>query len=105
MSTCETSSPDIYAAGDDAQIYDPISRSSSVDNLWYPGRKQGRIAAFNMAGKKEIYRRTVATNVLLLAGVMTTIIGAIGSGRDEGQTYTIARFQRNLAAVAQYHRR
>ncbi len=84
----QTSVPDIYAAGDVAQIFDPVSGRYSIDNLWYPGRKQGRIAAFNMAGQNEIYRRTVATNVLLLAGVMTTIIGAIGSGRDEGQVYT-----------------
>jgi NADPH-dependent 2,4-dienoyl-CoA reductase/sulfur reductase-like enzyme len=84
----ETSAADIYAAGDVAQIFDPNSGRYSIDNLWYPGRKQGRIAAFNMAGQKESYRRTVATNVLLLAGVMTTIIGAIGSGRDEGQVST-----------------
>ena len=84
----ETSATDVYSAGDAAQIYDPLSGHYSIDNLWYPGRKQGRIAAFNMAGKEEIYRRTVASNVLLLAGVMTTIIGAIGSGREEGQVYT-----------------
>ncbi|HEX7620459.1 MAG TPA: FAD-dependent oxidoreductase [Anaerolineales bacterium] len=84
----QTSAPDIFAAGDVAQIFDPVSGNASIDNLWYPGRKQGRIAAFNMAGQREIYQRTVATNVLRLAGVMTTIIGAIGSGRDEGQVYT-----------------
>ena len=84
----QTSAADVFAAGDVAQIFDPISGRHSIDNLWYPGRKQGRIAAFNMAGQKEAYHRTVATNVLLLAGVMTTIIGAIGSGRDEGQVYT-----------------
>jgi NAD(P)H-nitrite reductase large subunit len=85
----QTSAPDVFAAGDAAQIFDPFSGHSSIDNLWYPGRKQGRIAAFNMAGQKEMYKRTVATNVLLLAGVMTTIIGAIGSGRDEGQVSTM----------------
>jgi NAD(P)H-nitrite reductase large subunit len=84
----QTSDPDIFAAGDVAQIYDPLSGHSSIDNLWYPGRKQGHIAALNMAGQSKIYQRTVAINVLLLAGVMTTIIGAIGSGRDEGQVYT-----------------
>jgi hypothetical protein len=40
-----------------------------------------------MAGQNQMYRRTVATNVLRLARVMTTIIGAIGSGRDDGQIY------------------
>jgi NADPH-dependent 2,4-dienoyl-CoA reductase/sulfur reductase-like enzyme len=85
----QTSDPDIFAAGDAAQILDPMSGRSSIDNLWYPGRKQGRIAALNMAGKNQKYQRTVATNVLRLAGVMTTIIGSIGSGRDEGQVFTM----------------
>jgi NADPH-dependent 2,4-dienoyl-CoA reductase/sulfur reductase-like enzyme len=84
----QTSHPDIFAAGDVAQIFDPMSKRASIDNLWYPGRKQGRIAAFNMTGQRQVYRRTVAVNVLLLAGVMTTIIGAVGSGRDEGQVYS-----------------
>jgi len=84
----QTSDSDIFAAGDVAQIFDPLTGHSSLDNLWYPGRKQGRIAAMNMAGQKQIYRRTVAVNVLLLAGVMTTIIGAIGSNREGGQPYT-----------------
>jgi NAD(P)H-nitrite reductase large subunit len=85
----QTSDPDIFAAGDVAQIFDPLSGRSSIDNLWYPGRKQGRVAALNMAGPNQKYQRTVATNVLRLAGVMTTIIGSIGSGRDEGQVYTM----------------
>jgi NAD(P)H-nitrite reductase large subunit len=84
----QTSDPDIYAAGDVAQIFDPLSGHSSIDNLWYPGRKQGRVAASNMVGQSQVYQRTVATNVLRMAGVMTTIIGAIGSGRDESQIYT-----------------
>jgi NAD(P)H-nitrite reductase large subunit len=84
----QTSDPDIFAAGDVAQIFDPRSGHSSLDNLWYPGMKQGRIAAMNMAGQKQEYKRTVAVNVLLLAGIMTTIIGAIGSGRDDGPVYT-----------------
>ena len=84
----QTSRLDIFAAGDVAQIFDPLTGRSSIDNLWYPGRKQGRIAALNMAGKDQTYQRTVAINVLRLAGVMTTIIGSIGSGRDEGPVYT-----------------
>lgn len=84
----QTSEPDIFAAGDVAQIFDPLSGRASIDNLWYPGRKQGRIAAMNMLGQNQVYQRTVATNVLRMAGVLTTIIGAIGSGRDDSQVYT-----------------
>lgn len=83
-----TSASDVFAAGDVAQIFDPLNGRSSIDNLWYPGRKQGRIAALNMLGQTQMYQRTVAMNVLRLGGVMTTIIGSIGSRRDEGPVYT-----------------
>ena len=36
-----------------------------------------------MAGQKQPYYRSVAVNVLRLAEVMITIIGAVGSGRDD----------------------
>jgi NAD(P)H-nitrite reductase large subunit len=84
----ETSAQDIFAAGDAAQIFDPSTGRSSIEDLWYPGRRQGHIAALNMSGQRQIYQRPVATNVLRLAGVMTTMIGAIGSGREEGPVYT-----------------
>jgi NAD(P)H-nitrite reductase large subunit len=84
----QTSAPDIFAAGDVAQIFDPQTGQSTSDNLWYPGRKQGRTAAFNMAGQHHIYPRTVSVNVLRMAGVMTSIIGSVGTGRDEGPVYT-----------------
>ena len=79
----QTSDPDIFAAGDVAQVYDPQTGRSVIDNLWTPGREQGKAAAWNMAGKKKPYRRAVAANVLRLAGIMLTVIGAVGSGRDE----------------------
>jgi NAD(P)H-nitrite reductase large subunit len=84
----QTSQPNIFASGDVAQIFDPATGRSSIDNLWNPGRRQGRVAALNMAGNQQAYQRTVALNVLRLAGVMTTLIGSIGSGRDEGPVYT-----------------
>jgi nitrite reductase (NADH) large subunit len=79
----QTSDPDIFAAGDAAQIFDLATKQSMIDNLWFPGRIQGRIAALNMAGKKQPYYRTAAVNVVRLAEVMITIIGAVGSGHDD----------------------
>ena len=84
----QTSQPEIFAAGDVAQIFDPITGRSAIDNLWNPGRKQGQVAATNMTGQREVYQRSIATNVLRLGGVMTTIIGPIGSGRGESEVYT-----------------
>jgi NAD(P)H-nitrite reductase large subunit len=79
----QTSDVDIFAAGDAAQIFDLATRRSSIDTLWNPAREQGRIAAENMAGKQMPYYRSVAVNVVRLAGVMISIIGAVGSGHDD----------------------
>ncbi len=79
----QTTDPDIFAAGDAAQIFDPQSGHSVVENLWAPGRTQGRIAGMNMAGHIQVYNRKVALNVLRLAGVKLTIIGSVGSGKDD----------------------
>ena len=79
----QTSDPYIFAAGDAAQIFDLATQRALIDTLWNPGREQGRVAALNMAGQRQAYYRPVATNVLRLAGLMITIIGAVGSGRDQ----------------------
>jgi NADPH-dependent 2,4-dienoyl-CoA reductase/sulfur reductase-like enzyme len=79
----QTSDPDIFAAGDVAQVRDPESGKSFVDTLWHPARVKGKIAALNMTGRRTPYKRKVSVNVLRLAGVMTTIIGAVGSGVDD----------------------
>jgi len=81
--TMQTSDPDIFAAGDVAQVRDPVSGKSFIDTLWHPAREKGLIAASNMTGMRKTYNRKVAVNVLRLAGVMTTIVGAVGSGVDE----------------------
>jgi NAD(P)H-nitrite reductase large subunit len=79
--TMLTSVPDIYAAGDAAQVYDARLGKSIVDSLWEPARAQGRIAGINMVGQTERYVKAVAFNVTRLAGITATIIGSVG-GRD-----------------------
>ncbi len=88
--TLQTSNADIFAAGDVAQVHDPVSGQSIVDTLWHPALDKGKIAAANMTGQRKTYVRNVATNVLRLAGVMTSIIGAVGGGVDDDQV-SIAR--------------
>ena len=84
-----TSLADIYAAGDVAQVYDPILGRSVIDSLWSPAREQGRVAGLNMAGKVATYVKPVPLNVTRLAGLTTTIIGAVGS-RTNDEPMTIA---------------
>ena len=77
-----TSQPDIYAAGDVAQVYDPLTGKSILDTLWGPARAQGYIAGLNMAGSHTKFIKPPAFNVTRLAGLTTTIIGTVGTGRD-----------------------
>jgi NAD(P)H-nitrite reductase large subunit len=79
----QTNDPDIFAAGDVAQVYDPRSGRSVLDSLWTPARQQGYAAGLNMAGKPFAYVKAVPFNVTRLAGLTTTIIGTVGRGRDD----------------------
>jgi len=85
-----TSAPDVFAAGDVAQIIDPRTGRSSLDVLWSTALAQGRVAGHNLAGGTLAYKKAVPMNVTQLAGLITTIIGAVGAGRDD-DLVTIAR--------------
>ncbi len=74
----QTSAPDVFAAGDAAEVVDPHSGESILESLWNPARQQGQVAAANMAGGSQAYERTAAVNVTRLAGIVTTIIGQVG---------------------------
>ena len=79
----KTSQPDIFAAGDVAQVYDSSSGKWIVESLWGPAARQGLHAGQNMAGLCVAYVRPPAVNVTRLTGITTAIIGAIGRGKDE----------------------
>lgn len=79
----QTNDEDIYAAGDVAQVHDPLTGRSILDSLWNPARQQGHVAGLNMAGKRTAYIKSAPFNVTRLAGLTTTIIGLVGRGRDD----------------------
>lgn len=87
----QTSAPDVFAAGDVAQVRDPRSGRATLDTLWSTARAHGIAAAATMAGTPTAYQRTVAMNVTLLAGIPTTIIGALGGGGGDADLVAIAR--------------
>jgi NAD(P)H-nitrite reductase large subunit len=82
----QTDVPEIYAAGDVAQVYDPLTGKAVVDSLWGPARQQGYTAGKNMTGRQLIYRKDIPFNVTRLAGITTTIIGTVGQGKDTDLT-------------------
>ena len=65
----ETSHKDIYAAGDNTEIYDPDTDTWTVDSLWPIARQQGKIAGQNMVGPTHPYQRRIPMNVTRLSGI------------------------------------
>lgn len=55
----ETSQPDVYAAGDCAEL---AFAGNRVEQLWYTGRLQGETVAYNICGKNILYTRGVPFN-------------------------------------------
>ncbi len=104
-----SSQADIFAAGDVAQVYDPLAGKSVVDSLWNPACEQGVVAGMNMTGRTQIYCKTVALNVTRLADLTTTIIGLVGHGVDpdlvgivHGDSETFRQLPDAIAAQADF---
>lgn len=90
----QTSAPDVFAAGDIAQVREADGKRLPMDVLWPTALAQGRIAGANMAGERIPYVKDVPFNVTQLAGLKVTIIGAVGKVKDKEKDkdlLTIAR--------------
>ena len=78
----ETTATDVFAAGDVAQVPDETGERGTLDTLWASAEVQGRSAGLNMAGAKRRHVKHTAVNVTRLAGIATTIVGAVGGASD-----------------------
>ena len=88
-----TSAADVFAAGDAAEVRDAGTDTSLLDTLWATAAAHGRAAGCTMAGTLTPYRREPAINVTRLAGLTTTIIGAVEGGGEDEDLVTITRGQ------------
>jgi NAD(P)H-nitrite reductase large subunit len=57
-----TSAPDVFAAGDCAELRDPPAGRAAIEALWYVAREQGGVAGRNMAGGEIEYAPGVFYN-------------------------------------------
>jgi NADPH-dependent 2,4-dienoyl-CoA reductase/sulfur reductase-like enzyme len=91
----QSSLPDIFAAGDAAEVRDPVTGEYNLDSLWWIALAQGRIAGQNMAGGRAQHARGVPFNVTRLGGLTTTILGTVGQGGRDEDLVSIARGDSN----------
>src|SRR5690606_22136483 len=50
----ETNTPNIYAAGDCAQLREALPGRKPIEAVWYVGRRTGEVAGASLAGKKTV---------------------------------------------------
>ncbi len=95
----EASEPDVYAAGDCAQIWDRWTQKHTLDVLWPTAIAAGRVAGANMAGGHEAYLKGTPFNACLLFGLHITAIGQLGGTRDESEPEIFQHVSRGSSEI------
>lgn len=86
-----TSEPDIHAAGDVAEAYDPLTGEPRPLAIWPAAYLQGEIAGRNMAGTDVTYEGSIAMNSIQVCGLPTISVGLVEPpGRAEVLEYRSA---------------
>jgi NAD(P)H-nitrite reductase large subunit len=82
-----TNVPDVYAGGDVAEAYDFILNENRLLALWPLAQLEGRVAGYNMAGKKTDYTGGTSMSALKYFGIPIISVG-IANPKEDG-TYEI----------------
>jgi len=82
-----TNVSDVYASGDVAEAYDFVIGENRLLPLWPLAQLEGKVAGYNMAGKKAEYPGGTAMSALKYFGIPIISIG-IANPREDG-TYEI----------------
>jgi NAD(P)H-nitrite reductase large subunit len=77
--------PNIYAAGDCAQVYDRWTGQHMLDVLWPSAVAEGNAAALNMVGQRHAYVKGSPFNACLLFGLHITAIGQVNPREETAE--------------------
>jgi NAD(P)H-nitrite reductase large subunit len=77
-----TNVSDVYASGDVAEAYDFIYGENRLLPLWPLAQQEGKVAGYNMAGKKADYPGGTAMSALKYFGIPIISIG-IANPKDD----------------------
>ena len=78
-----TAAPDIYAAGDAAEFYDPIAGMNYRMGTWNSAGAHGKLAATNMAGGDAVFDTVPEYSSLVFSGQTITQFGLSPEYRDD----------------------
>ena len=78
----KTNNPNIFAAGDVAQIYDPLYDCPKLHPTWGNAKKQGKIAAVNMTGGDVKYKGTISIQSIKIFGFTAIAVGITHSKKN-----------------------
>jgi NAD(P)H-nitrite reductase large subunit len=82
-----TNVPDVYASGDVAEAYDFILNQNRLLPLWPLAVAEGKVAGYNMAGKKTDYTGGTNMSALKYFGIPLISVG-IANPKEDG-TYEV----------------
>jgi len=77
-----TNVPDVYASGDVAEAYDFVLNENRLLALWPLAQLEGRVAGYNMAGKKTDYPGGTSMSALKYFGLPIISVGITNPKED-----------------------
>jgi len=81
----ETNLPDVYAAGDCAELRRPAPGRRSVEAVWYTGRMMGEALARTLAGERTAYNPGIWFNSAKFFDIEYQVYGDIRAELPDGQ--------------------
>lgn len=80
-----TQVPDVFAAGDCAEIMTPEGEPNRLEQLWYTGKMHGEVVGRNLAGGNDSYDRGIWFNSAKFFDLEWHTYGQVPSARAEPQ--------------------
>ncbi|MFX1501914.1 MAG: NAD(P)/FAD-dependent oxidoreductase [Promethearchaeota archaeon] len=90
-----TNIQNIFAAGDVAQIYDPLYENPILHPTWGNAKEQGKIAARNMSGGNIIYRGTIPIQTIKIFDFTAIAVGITHSKKNFDEI-SLVSFKREI---------
>ncbi|MGA2386188.1 MAG: FAD-dependent oxidoreductase [Candidatus Bathyarchaeia archaeon] len=78
----QTSVPDVYASGDVAEAYDFVLNQNRLLPLWPLAVLEGKVAGYNMAGRKTTYAGGTNMSALKYFGIPVVSVGLANPKED-----------------------